>query len=154
MRFVVAVLSSLVVGLSSIGPSLAAQSYEAPFTFEQTYSSSIRLLRIDFDCKITEVDEKAGYILFEYRSPESGRNAHRGSFELVRGGERVHVTVRLPDLPSYHERVLIDALARKLTGEHVAPPKRAPSSPAPGSPAPPKDDAATGGNSASSPFPK
>jgi hypothetical protein len=52
------------------------------------------------------------------------------------------VSVQLPTLPQYHEQMILDALARKLTTEHGDPPPRAKQAPQP----PPPDDAGAGGD--------
>ena len=45
----------------------------------------------------------------------------------------VHVVVQIPQMPTYHEQVLVDKLSRKLRNDYGDPPKRTPR------PAPPKD---------------
>ena len=55
-----------------------------------------------------------GYLLFEYRSSEGGSKPTSGSFEFVRTREPdapIKVVVQLPEMPHYHEQLLIDALA-------------------------------------------
>jgi hypothetical protein len=116
----------------------AATAYESPYTFDQTWSSVIRLVRVELGLKITEKDPEHGYLLFEYTSPESGKRVHAGSIEVVRAGkDAVRVAVQLPTLPSYHERMIVDALAKKLLTEYGAPPRR------PEPPPPPESDAST-----------
>jgi hypothetical protein len=115
----------------------ASVAYESPYTFEQTYGSALRLIRIDLGCKLTEKDVENGYLLFDYTSPESGSRVHHGSVEVVRGKQGSHVAVQLSTLPQYHEQMIVDALARKLAAEHGAPPSRPP----PPSPPPPPGDA-------------
>lgn len=119
----------------------AAASYASPYTFDQTFSSAKRLLRVDLGLKITETDVDAGYLLFEYTSPESGSRIHPGSIEIVRGKEGALVTVQLPALPRYHEQMIADALAKKLMTEHGEPPRRRPAKTAPA----PDDSAADAG---------
>lgn len=116
----------------------AAAGYTSPYTFEQTFGSALRLLRVDLGLKITEKDVEGGYLLFDYTSPESGRRVHTGSIEVVRGRDAVSVTVQLPALPRYHERMILDGLVKKLTTEHGEPPKRP-------RPAPPNEGAADAG---------
>jgi hypothetical protein len=117
----------------------AAVVYTSPYSFDQTFSSAKRLLRVDLGLKITETDTDSGYLMFEYTSPESGRRVHAGSIEVVRGKDSVLVTVQLPTLPRYHEQMLADALAKKLTAEHGdAPKKQKPSKQSP----PPEDTSA------------
>jgi hypothetical protein len=119
----------------------ASVAYESPYTFEQTFGTALRLLRVDLGCKITEKDAVNGYLLFDYTSVESGKQIHHGSIEVVRGRDGAHVSVQLPALPRYHEQVIVDALVRKLPAEHGEPPARI----KPASPPPPPDVDADGG---------
>jgi hypothetical protein len=107
----------------------ASVAYASPYTFEQTFGTALRLVRIDLGCAITEKDVENGYLLFDYTSPESGSRIHHGSVEVVRGKLGSHVSVQLPTLPQYHEQMIVDALAKKLTAEHGSPP--APPAPPP-----------------------
>jgi hypothetical protein len=102
----------------------ASVAYVSPYTFEQTYGGGLRLLRVDLGYKILEKDKDTGYILFEYSSPESGNKVYPGSMELVETKEGVHVAVQIPAMPQYHERMIVDALAKKLSTEYGEPPKR------------------------------
>lgn len=132
MRWRGAVLSCLVAlaGLSTLAvPSIAdaKASVDSPYGFERTWNSAIRLVRVDMGFKLTEKDEANGYILFEYRSTEGGSKATHGSVEIVRprdASEPVHVMVQLPEMPHYHEQVLIDALVKKLRAEYGEPPSK------------------------------
>jgi hypothetical protein len=119
----------------------AATAYESPYTFDQTWSSALRLVRVDLGLAITEKDPAHGYLLFEYTSPESGKRVHAGSIEVVRAGnDTVRVAVQLQTLPSYHERMIVDALAKKLLTEYGDPPRRPePPPPAEGDASPPDD---------------
>src|SRR5690242_10199250 len=98
-------LCALLVGAPLVlsvkeGAALAATAYESPYTFEQTWGTAIRLVRVDLGLKITEKDPEHGYFLFEYTSPESGKKVHQGSFEVVRSGkDAVRVSVQLPTMP-------------------------------------------------------
>ena len=56
----------------------ASVSYDSPYTFEQTYGSAMRLIRVDFNLKVTEKDPELGYVMFEYKSPESGSRITNG----------------------------------------------------------------------------
>jgi hypothetical protein len=119
--------------------ALAKASYESPYGYERTWNAALRLLRVDNGWKITEKDDANGYILFEYTSPESPK-ATPGSLELVRtrdGDSAVGVLAQLPQMPHYHEQVLLDALASKMRREYGDPP--APKRPAPA----PEPDAGT-----------
>ena len=100
----------------------ASVAYESRYTFEQTFGTALRLLRVDLGCKITEKDVDNGYVLFDYTSSESGKQVHHGSVEVVRARQGAHVSVQLTSLPQYHEQMIIDALAKKLAAEHGDPP--------------------------------
>jgi hypothetical protein len=102
----------------------ASVAFESRYTFEQTFGTALRLLRVDLGCKITEKDAENGYMIFEYSSGEGGKQVHRGAVEVVRARQGVHVSVQLPSLPRYHEQMIVDALARKLVAEHGEPPAR------------------------------
>lgn len=114
----------------------ASVGYDSPYSFEQTFGSATRMIRVDMGLKITEKDTENGFLLFEYKSPESGSKISTGSVEIVRGKERVHVSVQLPAMPRYHEQIMVDALVKKLAEEHGEPPKK----PRP-APPPAEDDA-------------
>jgi hypothetical protein len=118
---------ALVVGLGPL--AFAASTYTSPYTYEQTFSSSLRLVRVDMGLKVTEKDQENGFILFEYTSVESGKKVSTGSIELVKGKTGVVVQVQLPAMPSYHETAMLDALKKKLSTEHGEPPKKAPDPP-------------------------
>src|SRR3954464_203632 len=79
----------------------ASVAYESPYSFEQTYGTALRLVRVDLGCKVTEKDVESGHLLFEYTSQESGKRAHRGSVEVVKSAKGTHVSVQLPSLPRY-----------------------------------------------------
>lgn len=107
------------------GDAKAASVYTSPYTFDQTFGTALRLLRVDLGCKITEKDIEGGYMLFEYTSPESGKKTFSGSIEIVRAKDGAQVTVQLPALPGYHEQMVINGLVKKLSADHGEPPKKA-----------------------------
>jgi hypothetical protein len=139
---VLCLLVALVLPVSLLawsGDVRASASYSSPYTFEQTYSTALRMLRVDLGLKVTEKDVENGYILFEYTSPESGKRTCAGAIELVKSKQRVQVTVQIPAMPQYHEQMIADALAKKLSTDHGEPPKKK----TPPPPPPPADDAGT-----------
>lgn len=106
----------------------AKSAYESAYGFERTWNAGMRLVRVDLGLKISEKDEGAGYLLFDYLSPESGKKPVPGSMEFIRSKETgaVRVVVQIPQMPGYHEQVLVDSLARKLRSDYGDPPKRVP----------------------------
>ena len=135
--FAYGVVASALVAAIALAPSQEAQAksaYESSYGFDRTWNAGLRLVRVDMSMKVTEKDETNGYLLFDYKSPESGKPVP-GSMEFIRSKENgaVRVVVQIPQMPGYHEQVLVDSLARKLRNEYGDPPKRPSPSP------PPKD---------------
>lgn len=125
-------LSLAGLGLGASSDARAKSGYESAYGFERTWNAGLRLVRVDLGLKVTEKDDAVGYLLFDYRSPESGNKAVPGSMEFIRSKETgaVRVVVQIPAMPGYHEQVMVDQLARKLRNEYGDPPKK---------PVPPKD---------------
>ncbi len=123
--------------------AVAKASYTSPYGYSRTWDAAVRLVRVDNGWKIDEKDDATGYILFQYKSPESSKPTS-GSIELVRGKDAdspVSVLAVLAQMPRYHEQLLVDALASKMRREYGDPPR--PKSPAP----PPEPDAGPDGAS-------
>jgi hypothetical protein len=129
-----ALVGAIFFGLGS-HDARAKSAYESAYGYDRTWNAGMRLVRVDLGMKLTEKDEGAGYLLFDYKSPESGNKAVPGSMEFVRSKDTgaVRVIVQIPQMPGYHEQVLIDALQRKMRAEYGDPPKKPPL------PTPPKD---------------
>jgi len=110
------------------GDADAKGTYESQYGFERTWNAGLRLVRVDLSLKVTEKDEANGYLLFDYRSPESGAKPCPGSMEFIRNKDdgAVRVVVQISQMPGYHEQVMVDALARKLRAEYGEPPRRPP----------------------------
>lgn len=119
---------TLAAAAAIVAPSNEAKargSYESAYGFERTWNAALRLVRVDLGFKVTEKDDAAGYVLFDYTSPESGGKVVAGSMQFIRDKDdgTVQVVVQIPQMPGYHEQVLVDALARKLRAEYGDPPK-------------------------------
>ena len=95
-----------------IGSASAKSSFDSPYTLTQTYNAALRLVRVDLGLTVTERDPSAAYILFDYKSNESGRRTAPGSIEMLDAGRAVKVVVQLGQMPRYHEQVMSDALAK------------------------------------------
>src|SRR5262249_41571828 len=81
----------------------------------------------DLGLSITEKDPGAAYLLFDYKSTESGQRVVPGSIEMLDSGRSIKVVVQLSQMPRYHEQVMSDQLAKKLReeyGEPVLPPAK------------------------------
>jgi hypothetical protein len=124
----VGVISGAVVtaAITMTAPGADAKStYESPYGYDRTWNAALRLVRVDNGWKITEKDDQNGYLLFDYKSPENNK-VSPGTFELVRGRDGdapVSVLVQLPQMPHYHEQVLLDSLASKMRREYGDPPE-------------------------------
>lgn len=120
-------------------PAGARITETLPWTFTQVFRTSVRLVRVDLGCDITERDEDAGYLTFDYES--SGRR-HPGSIEIIPGepGAGVRVIVQIPSLPTYVERMVVNRLERKLRDEIGEPPASRAPAPAPPAAPPAEDD--------------
>jgi len=112
--------------MASGGDRLAAAktSFDCPYTLAQTYNAALRLVRVDLGLVVTERDPGAAYILFDYKSSESGGRSVPGSIEMLDSGRAVKIVVQLGAMPRYHEQVMGDALARKLREEYGDAPRR------------------------------
>ena len=56
----------------------ASAVYASPYTFDQTYATAVRLIRVDMGFKILERDKDLGYVMFEILGqwrPERARMA-------------------------------------------------------------------------------
>ncbi|MFO0710439.1 MAG: hypothetical protein U0353_11405 [Sandaracinus sp.] len=129
----------------SVAPSLAEArvSGEVSYTYEQTWQAAVRMIRVDLQCPITDRDEEMGFVLFEYTN--QGRR-YPGSLEVVRstdasGTEHIRVTVQVPAMPSYVERMVYDRLTRKLREDFGDPRTRR--RPAPPAETPPVEEPPT-----------
>ena len=121
----------ILAGLLAIGPATlvlheadAKTSYDSQYGYDRKWNAALRLVVVDLSLKVNDKDPQSGYILFDYKSTESGGKVSPGSLELVRAqsqGEPVHVIAQLPAMPRYHEQVLLDELARKLRNEYGEP---------------------------------
>ena len=117
-----------VLGLAGAAQARSHQTYA--HNYDQCWSATIRVLRVDYGFPVHDQDKDIGYLLFEYQ--DRGRS-FPGSAELIRtrqdGREQVKVTITIPAMPSYIEQMILTRLARKLSddfGEPPPPPRRPP----------------------------
>ncbi len=139
--------SALILGpgllwLFSTAFASARVSFESPYTQEQTYNAALRLVRVDLGFNVTEKDPKAAYVLFDYKSGESGSKTTPGSIEVIGGAKVIRVVVQLAQMPRYHEQIIADALTKKMHDDYGEPP---PPPPPPPPPAPSGSAAPDGG---------
>lgn len=141
--FLLLALAGAPLAALAVSPATASanMAYSSPYTYDQTFSTAVRMLRVDLGLKIVEKDADTGYLLFEYKSNESGARVSSGAMELVRGTDKVLVSVRIPAMPSYHETMVVDLLAKKLAADYGEPPKHVEPPPPPAPDGGKKDDA-------------
>ena len=118
----------MTVALLSPATSQAKKTADFRHTYEQVWGAAVRMIRVDQGYAIKDRDEAVGYFLFDYR--DDGRK-YPGSVELVRiedqGGGPIRAVIKIPAMPSYIERMLLDKLRKKLMnefGEPAPPPKK------------------------------
>jgi hypothetical protein len=134
MRWIRPVLVSAIMAVIAMGivmlpsaPASARSAYESQYGFDRTWNAGLRLVRVDLGLKVTEKDDTNGYLMFDYKSPESGQKPVPGSMEFIKGKDgAVRVVVQIAQMPGYHEQVLVDQLSRKLRNEYGDPPKKPP----------------------------
>lgn len=110
----------------------ASSTTELAYTRAQIFSGALRYLRIDLGYEVTERDADAAYLLFSY-TPLNNKQPTFGAIEIIEREKSVRLTVKLPQMPSYHEAVIRDGLVRKLKEEYGAERSE------PRKPSPPKD---------------
>lgn len=100
------------------------------YPFAQVWPTAIRYLRIDRGFKVTDRDEEAGYMLFEF--PLDGARMGNGSVEMfatedAAGRPSVSVAVNTGAGPVHLPNTLLDGIAAKVRaerGQPAAPPKQ------------------------------
>lgn len=123
------------------GEARAKSGYDSLYSYDQTWNTALRLVRVDLGFKIVEKDEKAGYILFEYTDKGTTSSA---SLELLPSDRAIRVVCQIPKFPSYHEAVVLDRLSRKLKEEYGAPVEKP--KPQPDAGPPPSDGSTEAGS--------
>lgn len=126
---------------AAAAPVSARRELTVTYAYARVWTAAVRLMRVDFDCAITEKDREDGYFLFDY--PDRGKT-YPGTMELVASKrddmDAVLIVLKLPAMPSYVEGMILERLSRKLEQE-FGPQKEAKPGPPPGKDgAPPPGD--------------
>ncbi len=117
--------ATLALGLTSSGVADAEVSYDSAYRYKQVFGSALRLVKVDMGMTVSETNAEWGYFLFVYQSRESGKRKNRGAFTFVEQDDgSVRVSLQMPQMPGYHEQLIVDKLKLKLHADHGAPPKR------------------------------
>jgi len=119
----------VVLALLSSAVAHARATADVPYTLPETYSTTLRFVRVDRGCTITDRDGDAAYILFDCKE---GEKSKRGAVELFPQKRGVRVQVTLGDDTHAMELRFVELIERKLRDERGTP---APPSPPPAPPA-------------------
>jgi len=115
-----AVVLSIALAAPSTGS--ARRQGDLRYSFEQVWNASLRMVRVDMRLPVTDRDQEAGYLLFDYL--EHGKR-FPGSVELVRGEQPqrplTKIVIQVQGMPSYVEQMLFDKLSQKLRAEFGEP---------------------------------
>lgn len=101
----------------------ARSTRETSYRYDQIWNTAVRFIRVDSGFKITEKDKDSGYLMFDYTD---GNTTQIGALELVETQRyqraKVSIGLRIQNMPSYVEILLLDKLERKLRDEYGDPP--------------------------------
>lgn len=103
------------------GVSDARVEESLSYTKQQSYNAALRFLRVDRGYKLIEKDDDSGYLLFEYPI-QGSEDVTNGSIEIIERKDGVAMVVQLPQMPRYHEKMVMSSLLKKLQADYGAPP--------------------------------
>ena len=104
-------------------PAEARTTRETTYRYGQLWNTAIRFLRVDNGFKIEEHDKETGYVLFKYTHAGQAMSAAMEIVPTERNGKSyITMGLRIQDMPSYVEIMLLDKLVRKLRNEYGEPP--------------------------------
>lgn len=139
----VVVLGVTLLGASVPAPVEARKHTEYRYPFQRVWNSALRMVRVDMRLPITDRDQDAGYMLFDYIE---GDRRYPGSLELVASEHDsrpiVRAVINVEGMPSYVEQMMLDKLGKKLETEYgmpMEPPREKPPEKKPEENKPPKE---------------
>lgn len=139
MRLRLLALCTLPILLTPSFASAKAQ-LELGYSVEEIFSTSVRYVRVDRGCKVTDKDADAAFVMFECKPDET--HTSRGSIEILRsqlhGKESVRLQATLPDEGHGAELRLVELIERKLREERGTTPSAPSKQPAPAPPPAPE----------------
>ena len=101
----------------------AKSTRETTYRYDQLWNTAVRFLRVDNGFPIIEKDRKSGYLMFDYTDNGTKQIGSVELVETVKDGQRaIAVGIRIQNMPSYIEVLLLDKLERKLRDEYGDPP--------------------------------
>lgn len=106
-------------------PARADEKRALRYPYSWVMKASVRLIKIDLECPIEEVDKETGFILFRYtyEGVESPASIELSDLSSDDNGYLVNSRVMMSKLPSWVEADLLDQLEAKLKDEYGDPPK-------------------------------
>ncbi len=115
------------------------------YPIKQVWPTAVRYLRVDRKYVITDRDQDAGYIMFEF--PLNGTSKGSGHLEMIEttdasGRESVNLVVNTGAGPTYLPSSIADGLAAKILEERGQPAPFAPKAPTPPETSPPPEGGA------------
>ncbi len=124
----------IILACATSTSALAEEKETLRYPYTQVWSATTRLVRVDLNYTITESNQEAGYLLFEY---DNRGKPVSGSFEFIDdgAGKTLNVLHKVPAMPAYVERLNLDRLIRKLKndyGEEPSVPRKETKKSAPG----------------------
>ncbi len=140
MRFNLLPTIALVVVTSSLfaiaNRCEAKSSKDMTYGIDQVFSTAQRFVRVDKNCKITDRDKEAAFLVWECLEKREGKELTlRASLEMFRtktdrGQEFLRVQANFTDEPRYMELRFLELLDRKLREDHGLAPAPPPEPPA------------------------
>ncbi len=103
----------------------AEEKRSLKYPYSWVMKAALRLIKIDLDCTIEEVDKDTGFILFRYtyQGVESPASLELSDLSTDESGYLVNTRIMMNKLPSWVEADLLDQLEAKLKAEYGDPPK-------------------------------
>ncbi len=98
--------------------SEARSSATFAYSLDEVYSTTVRFIRIDRGCTITDRDPHAAYLMFECKD---GKQVRHGALELYPTPDGVRGQLTLTEEPEYMELRFLELLGRKVRDERGEP---------------------------------
>ncbi len=118
MRYAVALVLLLDLALTWNVTAHARAQTELPYSVAEAFSTALRFVRIDRNCKVVDKDADAAFVAFEC---EDDGKVKRGSLEIFKVASGVRMQVTLGDDTHGMELRWLELFERKLRDERGAP---------------------------------
>jgi hypothetical protein len=118
MKLAVAALVILDLVLTISTPAHARAQLELPYSIADAFSTAVRFVRVDRNCKLIDKDPDAAFVTF---ACEDDGRTKRGTLELIRVGASLRAQLTLPDDTHGMELRWLELFERKLRDERGTP---------------------------------